>query len=152
MNEKELNKKIIGILSDEDFIHNNFDSSDIESWKSLSQVDRGFLIKEMIRARNEIIVESFANKERVNIPHLGHFKIKDGRKIALEEKRKLLAEQGYSNSEQVDMETYSDIKEAIKKKVLEEDIKAKDKSKRLKNQVFTNKFKYIAKNTKKDEK
>lgn len=143
---EDINDNIVSDLED------TIDSSDIENWKSLSKIERGFLIKEILDAQADIISDAFSNKENIKIPKLGQFKIKEGRKKALEVKKRELAKRGYANDGQIiDKEEYQEIKKIMSEEVKSDNIKRRIKSKSQKIGSNITKFNFKKKVTNKSE-
>lgn len=112
-------KEVLFFLVDDNFL-DDLPEADRESIKSLTEDELLVLEEELVKARNDLIREEFYKMNRVSIPRFGHFKIKEGRKIAKQEKERLYAKEGYSVNSKIDKDDYLRIKKEVSKKVLKE--------------------------------
>jgi hypothetical protein len=72
----------------------------------MTEVDREFIIKEILHQQNRSIIKAIENKKNIGIPSIGSFQYRESLEIIKAIKQEVKAEMGIEDIRKVDEETY----------------------------------------------
>jgi hypothetical protein len=118
MSKKDIYRSVKLAVDSDLQLKDKLGSVNFEFWKSLSNDDRDFLLSLIEQSRNVEIIRAFNEQRDISIKYLGTFKIKQGRKLGVKLRKEKLAELGYANEQQVDVDIIRTIKKETRDAVL----------------------------------
>lgn len=90
------------------------DSKWIDSFNKLNDKNKEKLIITIFESQSKAIVKSISNSESIQLPLLGSFKIKQGRKIAMDIKKDVRKEFGIEREDLLNVEDKDKFNEIVK--------------------------------------